>query len=168
MTLVNPKKTLLLLFLVLLSLNCLNYGFKGALPSYLKTIYISLFDDQTYRVGLREELTNKLNDAFIRDNTLTVIDNPDSADLIITGKITRVQEKYVAITEQENVEERQYWVYVKVECLNTKIDKNLWAENLSRFGVVSAEGDIDEIDRAIDFAVDNLVEDILTKTIAAW
>jgi hypothetical protein len=164
----NLRIILFFLFIVLVSSNCLNYGFKGALPSYLKTIYISLFEDQTYRVGLREELTNKVNDAFIRDNTLTVVDNPDSADLVITGKITRIQEKYVAITEQENVEERQYWVFVKVECLNTKINKNLWAENLSRFGVVSAAGDIDAIDEAIDFAVDDLVEDILTKTIAAW
>jgi hypothetical protein len=89
------------------NIQCVKYSFKGALPSYLKTISIPLFEDKTSWAGLREDFTTQVIDAFINDNTLNVIEDEKSADLVLRGTITRIQEKYVAISQEENIEEKQ-------------------------------------------------------------
>jgi hypothetical protein len=158
----------IVLLLFLLNIQCVKYSFKGALPSYLKTIYIPLFEDRTSWAGLREDMTTQVIDAFINDNTLNVVDNEESADLVLNATITRIQEKYVAISQEENVEEKQIWVHVNAECINQRTEDPLWSGNLSRFGVVSGAGNLDELNDAISEAVNDLVEDIVNNTIAAW
>lgn len=156
------------LCVLLLSLSCVKYSFKGALPSYLKTISIPLFEDRTSWAGLREEITTKVIDAFISDNSLHVIEDEKAADLLLSGTVTQIQKKYVAITPGEQVEQQQIWVYVSVKCVNQKINKELWSGTLSDFDVVSGAGTLDELNAAVSFAVDKIVEDIVNKTIAAW
>lgn len=164
----KPVFKVVTLCLLLLSLSCVKYSFKGALPSYLKTISIPLFEDRTSWAGLREEMTNKVIDAFISDNSLRVIEDEKAADLVLQGTISRIQEKYVAITGGEQVEQKQIWVFVSVKCINQKIDKELWSGSLSDFYQVSGAGTLDELNAAVSFAVDKIVEDIVNKTIAAW
>jgi hypothetical protein len=167
----NKKLYLILIFgLVYFNSNCVKYSFKGALPSYIKTVSIPLFEDQSRNpwFGLRELLTNAVVDGFINDNTLTVIDNENEADLLLKATITGWQEKYVAISEEQDVEQKQMWIYVKVECLNQKQNTKLWAENLSRFSPVEGAGTLEENNIAIENASMELAADILQKTIAAW
>lgn len=154
--------------LLLLSVGCVKYSFKGALPSYLKTISIPLFEDRTSWAGLREEMTTKVIDAFISDNSLRVIEDEKAADLLLQGSISRIQEKYVAISGGEQVEQKQIWVYVSVKCIIQKSERELWSGNLSDFYEVSGAGTLDELNAAVSFAVDKIVEDIVNKTIAAW
>jgi len=165
----DKKNIILIIPLTFLLLtHCVKYSFKGALPSYLKTISIPLFEDHTAWAGLKEEVTTKVIDAFIRDNTLSVIEDEESADLLLEGTISRIQEKYVAITPEENVEEKQIWVYINAKCTNTKTEDDLWSGTVSDFGVVAGAGTLDDLNTAITDAVDNIVEDIVNKTIAAW
>lgn len=165
----DNKKIILIIPIVLLLLTqCVKYSFKGALPSYLKTISIPLFEDRTAWAGMREDVTTKVIDAFIRDNTLSVIDDEESADLLLEGTISRIQEKYVAITPEENVEEKQIWVYINAKCINRKTEDDLWSGMVSDYGVVEGAGNLDELNTAIADAVDKIVEDIVNKTIAAW
>jgi Lipopolysaccharide-assembly len=164
------KKIISILIVVffLFNIQCVKYSFKGALPSYLKTISIPLFEDKTSWAGLREEITGKLIDAFINDNTLRVIEDEKAADLVLNGTITNIQRKNVAITEGEQVEQTQIWVYVNVKCINQKIGKDLWSGNVSDFDVVSGSETLEDLNGAISSAVERIVEDIVNKTIAAW
>ncbi len=159
---------LLIIFTLLFLGSCVKYSFKGALPSYLKTIYIPLFDDQTAWPGLQEEMTNKVIDTFIRDNTLKVVDSEENADLILKGKILSINEERAAITQQETVKEVKLWVNVQVECLNTHTNKPLWKDQVRNFGLISGAGTLEERNAAISSAVDEIVQDILNNTIAAW
>lgn len=166
----NKLYIILIFTIVYFNINCVKYSFKGALPSYIKTISIPLFEDQSRNpwFGLRELLTNAVVDGFIADNTLTVIDDEKNADLLLNATITGWQEKYVAISEEQDVEQKQMWIYVKVECLNQKQNTKLWAENLSRFSPVEGAGTLTENNAAIADASIELAVDILQKTIAAW
>lgn len=169
MTLVKKFFIIAITFIIFsVNIQCVKYSFKGALPSYLKTISIPLFEDKTSWAGLREDLTSQVIDAFISDNTLNVIEDEKSADLVLRGTINRIQEKYVAISQEENIEEKQIWVYVSVKCINQKIDKELWSGSLSDYDVVTGAGNLDELNAAIGVAVERIVEDIVNKTIAAW
>ena len=147
---------------------CLKYSFKGALPSYLKTIVIPLFEDRSRWVGLQEQLTLEVVDAFVRDNTLKVVEDEADADLVLEGVILPVQTRKTAVTPEEVVEQEQLVVSVKIECLNKHTNKPLWSATVSDFGVVSGSATLEERDLAIDEAVEKVVADILNRTIAAW
>jgi len=161
------NRIILVLFL-LLSVSCVKYSFKGALPSYLKTIYVQDFDDRTDYAGVREELMQKVTEAFIRDNSLRVIDQEKNADLILKGTILKIEKKPISFTQQEQVQEFHMEVTIKAECLNTHTQKPLWSGNITRYGSISGLALSAEIDQAISEAIDQLVDDVLTKTIAAW
>jgi Lipopolysaccharide-assembly len=164
----KPILAAVVIFLLLFYTNCVKYSFKGALPSYLKTISVPLFEDRTSWAGLREEMTTKVIDAFISDNSLRVIEDDKAADLVLEGTISRIQEKYVAISGTEQVEQKQIWVYVSVKCINQRTEKELWSGSLSDFDEVSGTAALDELNSAVSAAVDKIVEDIVNKTIAAW
>ncbi|MBN2365902.1 MAG: hypothetical protein EH225_07785 [Calditrichaeota bacterium] len=161
----------LVLFVVLMmmvSFSCVKYSFKGALPSYLQTIYIENFEDLTNYPGVWEEFMQKLNSSFISDNTLDITEDAKTADLILRGQILSINRRPVSFTPTEQVEQFQMITNIKVECLNTHTQKPLWSENISRYGVISGAALRDEIDAAISVALDQIVDDIIAKTIGAW
>ena len=159
---------LIIILLLAALISCVKYSFKGALPSYLKTIYIQDFENRTDYAGVREELMQKITEAFIEDNSLRVIDEEKNADLILKGSILKIEKKPVSFTTQEQVQEFQMEVTIKAECLNTHTNKPLWSGNISRYGNISGMALSAEIDQAISQAIEQIVDDVLTKTIAAW
>ncbi len=164
------KKHILLLGVVLsaTTFQCVKYSFKGALPSYLKTIAIPLFEDKTYWAGLREEFTERVIDAFIEDNTLQVVENEAVADLVLYGTIVSLQERKSAITATEVVQETQIWLTVQVKCINKHTEKPLWQETLQQFGTIEGAGTLEEKNSVIQEITDIIVRDIVDKTISAW
>ncbi len=164
----NKTSQLVVVLLLLFCLSCVKYSFKGALPSYLETIAIPLFEDRSSWVGLQEKLTNQVVDVFVQDNTLQVVEDGEEVDLFLKGTILNVQSRRTAINPQQQVEEEQLVVSVQVECMNRHTEKPLWSGTVSDFGVVSGGGSLQERDAAVDEAVDKIVQEILNRTIAAW
>jgi hypothetical protein len=161
------KYKILLLLAGLSLLSCGYYSFKGALPSNLKNIAIPLFEDNTAYPGVREDLTNKVVDAFVLDNTLTVVDE-SQADLILTGTITSINQRASVLAQGESVEEYQIYVNVKVTCDDVRNSKKLWQKTISQYGVMQGTGSQDERDAAIAEAVEKITEDILNNTLGNW
>ena len=113
-------------------------------------------------------MTEDVINSFIDDNTLKVIEEEESADLLLTGTIISVQSKTTSISQDEFAEERQLVIRIKVECLNQSADRPLWSGTISEFGVISGTADLAESDLAIADASEKIVAEILNKTIAAW
>ena len=157
-------------FLVLLTLflSCVKYSFRGALPSYLKTIYIEDFQNQTSYAGVREEFMDDVTQAFVSDNSLRVINNSNDADLILSGDITSIRKQPVSITQTEQVQQFQMVVTIKAECMNTHTQKPLWSTSLQRYGIIPGNALQNDIDNAIAIAIGQIVDDIINNTVAAW
>lgn len=158
-------------FIILLALcmiSCAKYSFRGALPSYLKSIYIQDFEDRTNYPGVREEFMQKLTTAFINDNSLQVIEDEKSASLVLKGTIVSIQRRPASITPEEQVQEYQMVMTVQAECDNTETQKPLWSGNVSRYGIIAGDAMRNEIDEANSVAIEQIVEDIISKTIGAW
>lgn len=151
-----------------LGLNCIKYSFKGALPSDIKTIAIPLFEDRSRWVGLQEEMTQAVIDGFIEDNSLQVLEEESEADLVLRGTINSVQTRRTSVSGEEQVEEEQMVVSVKVECLNTHLNKPLWSSTVSDFGVLSGDASLEERELAVQEAVEKIVAEIINRTVAAW
>ena len=156
-------------FLVLLTLflSCVKYSFRGALPSYLKTIYIEDFQNQT-SYAVREDFMQDVTQAFVNDNSLRVINNSNDADLILSGDITSIRKQPVSITQTEQVQQFQMVVNIKAECMNTHTQKPLWSTSLQRYGIIPGNALQNDIDNAIAIAIGQIVDDIINNTVAAW
>jgi outer membrane lipopolysaccharide assembly protein LptE/RlpB len=158
--------SLLLLVLTLLPA-CGYYSFKGALPSHIQTIAIPLFDDRTAYPGVRENLTNSVIDAFISDNTLTVVDETQ-ADVLLTGTITSINQSAATVTSGETVTEYKVTVTVKAKAEDLKTSKMLFDRSFSEYGLMPSQGGQEEFDVAVEEAIERIREDILNATLASW
>lgn len=164
---INSFYTLSVLFVVLYTTGCY-YSFKGSLPSYLKTIAIPLFDDRNAQFpGVRENLTNKVINEFISDNTLKVVDE-SKADLLLTGSITSIVQQAASVAAGESVSAYKITVNVKVKCEDIKLSKVLYDKNIQRYGMMESEADTEGIEDAIEEALVQITEDILNDTLGAW
>jgi S-methylmethionine-dependent homocysteine/selenocysteine methylase len=151
----------------MLSLSCGYYSFTGSIPSHINTVAVPLFDDNTSFPGVREDLTNKVIDRFIAENVLQVV--PESkADLLITGTIMSIQERAAIITTEEDVEQFEVYVNVKVKCTEIKSGKVWWEKTLRRFGTMEGIGNIDARNDAIESALVEITQDVIDNTLANW
>ena len=158
------KITIIILILVL---SGCYYSFKGSLPSHLKTIAIPLFDDRNAQFpGVRENLTNKVIDEFISDNTLKVVDE-SKADLLLTGSITSIRQRAASVEAGEQVSSYKITVSVKVKCEDVKLSKVLYDKSIQQYGLMES-GSTEEIEMAIEEAIVQITEDILNDTLGAW
>lgn len=156
-----------ILFIIYLVTGCY-YSFKGSLPSHLKTVAIPLFDDRnTQFPGVRENLTNKVINEFINDNTLKVVDE-SKADLLLTGSITSIVQQAASVAAGESVSSYKITVNVKVKCEDVKLSKVLYDKNIQRYGMMESNADTEGIENAIEEALVQITEDILNDTLGAW
>ncbi len=165
----SNRIVLLTVFLATL-LGCVRYSFKGALPPDIQSIAIAPFEDKSQYPwgGLKEELNTRLVDAFVQDNTLKVVNNPEVADLYLKGKIVSIQEQKSAISPTEQVEQTQIYLTVSVECVNQHTNKIFWKDTIRRNLPIAGSGTLEEKNTILIKLSDMIVEDIVNKTIAAW
>jgi hypothetical protein len=161
------RSRVILLFLCLVLMGCGVYSFKGALPSHIQTVAIPLFDDRTAYPGVRENLTNNIIEAFISDNTLTVVDER-KADVLLTGTISSINQTASTVTSGETVSEYKVTVSVKAKAEDLKTSKVLFDRSFSQFGLMPSDGGQDDFDAAVEEAVQLITEDILNTTLSGW
>jgi hypothetical protein len=164
------KKIILLICFPALLVSCGYYSFKGALPSHLKTIAVPLFNDRnTNFPNVRENLTNKVIDAFITDNSLKIADETQ-ADILLSGTINSISIQASAVNAGEGGEEvREYkaTVVISVKCEDIRMSKIMFERNFQQYGLLGSEN-LDERDTAIIEALDLLTEDIVNATLGGW
>ena len=173
MTWINPKNRLFcaaMLFgcLTLALTGCFSYSFRGALPSAIKTIAIPLFGDRSNWVGIQEQMTESVINAFIDDNALQVIDDEEESDLVMRGVVNSVSTRLSAVSSDEVVQEQQLVVSVKIDCYNRQTEKPLWSGTVSDYGTMSGSGTLEEQDQAIAQALEKIVAEVINRTVAAW
>ena len=156
-----------IIIITLFLISCGFYSFKGSLPSYIKKVAIPLFDNNTAYPEIQEDLTNKVVDEFISDNTLDVT-NEYTADIIIKGTIVSISQKVASLAKGETVTGYNLYINVKVQCEDVLNKKNLWEKTISQYGEMIGEGSQDERNAAIAEAIEKIAEDIKNNTLAYW
>jgi len=162
-------KKYLIIFIIIpfIFISCGYYSFKGALPPDIKTIAIPLMDDNTSEAGVRESMTNILLEAFISDNTLTVVDEND-ADLVLTGTISSIRVKPFIVQAGENVSESQVVVTARFKCQNMKTSKVMFDKRLSEYGLMDISAGLDERNEAIEQALELIKDKVIDLTFGGW
>ena len=159
-----------IIFLTLIFITGCVYSFTGSLPSHVKKVSVPLFENSTSFSGVNQDLTNKVVDQFVDDNTLEVTAE-SKADIIISGTIGSIIQRPAILSSgetAEQVETYQMVVNVKVKCEDIQKNKVLWEKTISEFGDMLASGSIDEQNAAIEVALNRITLDILNNTLGYW
>jgi hypothetical protein len=147
------------------------YSFTGAsVPPHLKTIAIPVFDDQSGygRATLREELTQKIVERFIQDNTLKIADR-NTANSILEGVIVSVQDNPVVVGSGERIKKSRITITVRVSFYDMVQRTKVWERTFSNWGEYDLEGNVQlNLQLGIQQAIEKLSEDILLATVANW
>jgi hypothetical protein len=76
------------------------YSNESLFPDEVSSVYLKMFENQSFRRGLEYELTDALAKRIEAETPYKIISSPDRADTLMTGQITSVGES-VLTTERQ-------------------------------------------------------------------
>ncbi len=115
---------------VLLLLSSCGYHFTpvgGVVPENAKTIAIPVFINDSLEPYADVEVTKAVVEAFLTDARLQVV-SPESADLILRGRITKFTLTPLSYTTDAYVQQYQIGISVDVSVEDARSKKILWQE----------------------------------------
>ena len=115
------KKFIIIITLPLIS-NCIFYSMAGSIPPHIKSISIPMVENQTVEFGISEAVTDNLVNQFLETNILR-LDEENSADSILKGKIIRVKDAPYTYTKEESVTEYRFTITIDLEWFDAIEDK---------------------------------------------
>ena len=144
-----------------------SYSFTGAsVPPHLKTIAIPVVQDRSgfAEPGLREAVTDKLIDKFVRDNSFTITDRTN-ADAILECTIVSMREAPAVVASGERVTARRITISIHAVYRDLVQRKTIFDKNFSNHGDYE---DISTRGESIELAIDRITDDILLDTVSGW
>lgn len=137
------------------------YSFNPSLYSHIKSIAIPVFENETVKYGLSEELTDKLIQGFMEDGSLRIKDERE-ADSVLLGKVVKYEKLPFIYDEYEKTSAFKVVIGVEVQFRDRVNDRTLWTKKFEDWGSYSAEGDEEEgIEQAMEKLKDRLVREIV-------
>lgn len=179
MTSLNKKNKLVLiailnlLFVAFIAINftsCCAYSFTGAsVPEHLKTIAIPIADDRSGsgEPGLRENLTQKLIQKFIDDNTLQVGERT-TANALLECSIVSLSDAPAIVSAGESITSRRVTIGVRVIYRDLVKRTTVFEKTISNYSDYLSSSPIEGRKTAIDEALDHISDDILLDTVSGW
>ncbi len=162
-----------LLFVALTAINftsCCAYSFTGAsVPEHLKTIAIPIADDRSGsgEPGLRENLTQKLIQKFIDDNTLQVSERT-SANALLECSIVSLSDAPAIVSAGESITSRKITIGVRVIYRDLVKRTTVFEKTFSNYSDYLSSNPIEGRKTAIEEAIELISDDILLDTVSGW
>jgi hypothetical protein len=150
---------------------CGVYGFRGNNPPPgINSLYIPTFVDASgfSDPTLPEQLTQRLKDKILRDNTFTLRDR-SIADGEIKCVITSVRDEALVIGANETVSKRKLTISISADLDNLKLQRNVWQKNLENWGEYNTtDQSFSNQEVGIRSAIEKVSEDILIELTSNW
>lgn len=157
--------------LLLLMSACGYYSFSGAsIPSHLTTIAIPLAEDRSLSpiTILDEALTEMLVDRFVRQTRLSLVEDEDEADIVLTAQITRYNNAPSSVTGQERAQFNRITLSVAAQYHN-QVDDDMLERTFSNFDDYDPlEGGLEAEESAALNALGNVADDLFTAATSNW
>ncbi len=100
------------------------YNSKSLLRSNVRSIYIPIFDNNTFRRGYEFDLTKSVRDQILLRTRLNIVDK-DEADSILFGKITSVDENVLIEDTKDNIVESRVFVGVEIRWVDKRTGRTI-------------------------------------------
>jgi len=95
-----PSVLCLLSSLCILLAGCAGYNNASLYPEGVGTVYVEMFDNQSFRRGMEYEMTDALAKRIEAQTPYKIVTNRDRADTVISGQIVQATES-VLTTERQ-------------------------------------------------------------------
>jgi len=157
---------------VLFLSGCWFYSFSGAaIPDHLSTVAVPLFDDvsRSGQPDLAEDLVEKLIERFVRRTRLSLEDDEEMANAVLTGRIDSYRNEPVSVSGQERASLNRVTIRVSVVYTDRVEEREILNRSFSAFGeydpvVDGFDGEIDAAEQALE----NIAVDIFTAATSDW
>jgi hypothetical protein len=148
------------------------YSFTGTnLPSYVKTIAIPNFEDQTLEPGLGAEVTSGVIDRFIKDGRLKLAADTQ-ANSRLEAKVVKYENKVHNYAPDQTPQDYIVVLTVAATLRDQVKNRDLWKdENIVQTAVYvpgATGGTIGTEADARAAAIKNLASDLVTRTLEQW
>ena len=151
-------------YLSFLILSGCAYNFRGFVARDVSSIAIPVFENQTVKYGIEEQLTKLVIDAFIKDNQLKVLDRK-SADSILLGEIIKYNRAPFSYDDQANVKDYKIELNVKLTYKKSLNDKVILEKELKDWSLYSSQKTEEE---GIEELCEKIADDILKGIMEGW
>lgn len=161
------KKNLILLTMlaaVVLIQGCWYYSFTGGSIPGVESVAIPMFKDNSTEFQLKEKLQQQLVTKFQSENIFK-IENPNSADAILSGVITNVTDMPVSVNRQEQASQTEIRISVSI-----KLDERVSGKSIVSVQVsgVAQYSSVSGRETAIERAINQLTQEISEKILSGW
>lgn len=100
------------------------YTSKSLISRKINSIYIPIFENETFRRGLEFDLTTAVKDEIMSKTKLRIV-RKDSADTILTGKIVKVTEGMLSSNVADDIVESRITIYVDIKLVDRRTGRTL-------------------------------------------
>lgn len=140
------------------------------MPSHIQTVYVPPVENETTRLPLTEQLTQRLLEA-VSSRFGVQVGVGEDADAVVDATITGYRDDAVSIQGREGVGaqvfQRRVVISASVEIVDQVRDRALWSSS-----AVSGTGEYDPDEESenvgIELALENLVQKIVDGAQSQW
>ena len=122
----NKTSTTYLIFslLFIISIGGCGYSSKSLLRSNVRSIYIPIFDNDTFYRGFEFDLTEAVRDQILLRTRLNIVDK-DESDSILFGKINAVNENVLIGDTRDNIVESRIAISAEVRWVDKRTGRTI-------------------------------------------
>ena len=148
------------------------YTVSSVLPSYIRTIAIPTFANNTVEHGLADDITQALINSFLADRRLR-LERERDADAVLRGTVLSYRNRVYAYTSQEVATQYEILLTVKVSLRDQVKNREIWKEDAltvrSTYNVVpvGSEPAKTEADGRREI-IQKLADQIVSRTVQGW
>lgn len=149
------------------------YTLKSAVPSYIRTLAIPVFQNNTVEYALADEATQALVDGFLADRHLQIASERD-ANAILRGTIISYRNRVFGYTREERATEYEVVLIVQITFRDLVKKRDLWKEDALAVRTtynVSPVGTTGEAQTEADARreiVRKLADQVVSRTVQGW
>jgi len=162
-----------LLAVALLSASSCAYSVRNnTLPSYLKTVAVPTFGNNTVEFGLSDDITQSLVNGFLNDHTLKIAQERD-ANAVLRGTVVAYKNQVFGYTSTERAKEYEVVLTVSIGFRDLVKNKDLWKDDAMtvrttyNIDPVGAEPAKTEADGRRD-VIQKLTDRVVSRTVQGW
>lgn len=160
------------ILVVALATSGCGYTLSSVLPTYIKTLAVPVFANNTVEFGLSDDVTQAIVNSFLADRRLRIVGERE-ADSVLRGTVVSYKNQVFGYTQQERATEYEIVLTVKVLFRDLVKNRDVWKEdamtvrttyNVVAVGAAPAQT---EADGRRD-VIQKLADQIVSRTVQGW
>jgi len=162
------KATLYIILIIALSgmiAGCGVYSFSASGKAAFESLHVTQFENRTIEYQLADRLTDAVVDAFIQDNTVTIME-PSQAEAVMNGTMVGYRREPYTYDQQDIVSEYAVKVALQVKVVKSDTEDIIWEKEFFAQGVYDANTETEEDGQ--QRVVTLLTADIMSFTTKSW